>query len=342
MEGPLEVDEEHRGEEEDEAGLRAAGSSGHRGAKGGPAGSLEARGAADGCATASEGTRAKNIGGEGARGALEQLGGLGGRGKKTVDLAAVWRDTQKHAQRLLKNGEIPPPGPALVHDFDIGFNPESYGGVATGCRIAISTDDSVTAATRVSLETGTPALVLNFASKNLPGGAVGSGVFAQEESIFRQTAISLVLSPISRPQCYPLPEGRVVVTKGIAVVKSSDYAWLPQPYFLVDIASSPAEQKPALSADGLRYADPSRMRTRAASVLQAAARAGNKNIVLGAWGCGGFRNPALGLAELWRELLLTDGYAACFESIEFAVPAEKFAVHFREAFGSVLQGPLQV
>ena len=64
------------------------------------------------------------------------------------------------------------------------------------CRVlAISDEDSVSAGVLVSAAVGYPAFVLNFASKNVPGGAVGSGVLAQEECIFRQTTLALALPP---------------------------------------------------------------------------------------------------------------------------------------------------
>eukprot|EP00747_Dinoflagellata_sp_TGD_P195020 gnl/TRDRNA2_/TRDRNA2_63124_c0_seq1.p1 gnl/TRDRNA2_/TRDRNA2_63124_c0~~gnl/TRDRNA2_/TRDRNA2_63124_c0_seq1.p1 ORF type:complete len:145 (-),score=20.39 gnl/TRDRNA2_/TRDRNA2_63124_c0_seq1:240-674(-) len=122
---------------------------------------------------------------------------------KILDLAAVYRETRKH----IEEQAFPRPQDPIVHEFQHSsefLNEISAGrkgrtdleGKATcSCRYAISTDDSVSAAVRISIASGCTPFALNFASKNLPGGAVASGVLAQEESIFRQTALALALPP---------------------------------------------------------------------------------------------------------------------------------------------------
>lgn len=255
--------------------------------------------------------------------------------RRILDLAAVWRDTQKG---LVRRGL--PQRPLEIYDYPLEVDLMSHGGSeASCCTIALSCSDCLEAAVRVasaSEASGKLPLLLNFASKNLPGGAVASGVLAQEETIFRRTGLSSCLNPGTRPPCYPLPQGRCVISRSIAVVKSVDYTWLPEPFVHIDVITSAAQQKPSLTGDSLRYGDPAEMKMRSLAVLQAAVCAGSRHLVLGAWGCGGFRNPALGLAEIFRDLLLEEGYGACFDYVEFAIPDEKHAVHFRAAFEGAL------
>lgn len=280
---------------------------------------------------------------------------------KLLDLAAVYRETRKAALHLKSTGCCSAPGPPTVHDFGDGHSdggdrsmiplfstPRSAGSSPStcgSCCFAISSDDAVAAGLRVSAASGCAALVLNFASKNLPGGAVASGVNAQEECIFRQTTISSVLPPENPPSCYPMPPRRVVITRDVAVLRGShpDYEWLPPPFTYIDVASSAAVSKPALHpGDDQQYANPEEMRMRVTSVLQAAARNGSSHLVLGAWGCGGFRNPAQGLAEIFRAVLVDAGYDRFFRYIEFAIPGEgsKHAVCFHSVFKDIMIAPM--
>ena len=48
------------------------------------------------------------------------------------------------------------------------------------------------------------------------------------------------------------------------------------------------------------------------------ARQKNKHLILGAYGCGVFRNDPKKIAKWWQELL-TDSFADVFETIVFAV-----------------------
>lgn len=253
-----------------------------------------------------------------------------GRRGVPLDLAQVWRDTKR---KLVQRGIAPPT--LMVHEASDEFRPrQRHGTAAQSCTIALSSDTSLAAAQRIAA-CGVKPLVLNFASPNLPGGAVASGVNAQEEALFRCTSISLALDPEGpHPRCYPIIPGRCVVALNVQIVKSDEYALLPEPFTEIDIAVCPAQQKPA--TDGLRYVDPTFMQAKVSALMQAAVAAGSRALVLGAWGCGGFRNPPLGLAEIFREQLLTQGFGRCFDYVEFAVPAAKHHEHFLAAMEDVL------
>ena len=157
-----------------------------------------------------------------------------------VDLGATWRQTQRRLQQQLP---IPAPSIAVVHDFDPSYDEPPDGPL---CQIALSGDDSLVAGARVSAAVGVRPAVLCFASKNMPGGAVASGVNAQEECIFRRSSISLALPPEKPPRCYPLPPGRCVLVSHVAVVRTPNHDWLETPFVEVDVISSAAVSKPAL------------------------------------------------------------------------------------------------
>lgn len=60
------------------------------------------------------------------------------------------------------------------------------------------------------------------------------------------------------------------------------------------------------------------MKARMRLCLAIFADKGDKHLILGAYGCGVFRNDPVKVANWWRELL-EEGYAYLFETIHFAV-----------------------
>ena len=75
------------------------------------------------------------------------------------------------------------------------------------------------------------------------------------------------------------------------------------------------------------------MLSRARKILSIAIENDNKNIVLGAWGCGVFRNSVYDIAEIFRILLFEEKYISLFDNVIFAAFSEKNNRLFSEAFG---------
>ena len=104
--------------------------------------------------------------------------------------------------------------------------------------------------------------------------------------------------------------------------------------------SSPARARPRTAAL------PDLLAERAARVLAVAARHGCRSLILGAWGCGVFRNDPTQVAAAFRGNLADGGrFAGAFDRIVFAV-FDKSAgrpnlAAFRGTFGSTgtLQAP---
>jgi len=59
------------------------------------------------------------------------------------------------------------------------------------------------------------------------------------------------------------------------------------------------------------------------------------HLILGAYGCGVFRNDPVEIAECWRELMVDEGYGRFFKEIVFAVMDNgvKNITPFEERFG---------
>ena len=169
--------------------------------------------------------------------------------------------------------------------------------------------------------------VLNFASAKNPGGGFLGGAQAQEESLARSSA--LYPSLLRCPQHYEfhranrslLYSHRIIYSPHCPVFKTDNGTLLEQPYF-VDFITSPAPNAGAVARNQTKSVRdiPQVLRDRAGKVLALAAHHGCDALVLGAWGCGVFRNDPAMVAQTFAESLLPDGqFGGRFKSVLFSV-----------------------
>ena len=188
---------------------------------------------------------------------------------------------------------------------------------------------------------GKKVCVLNFASATNPGGGVTRGSSAQEEAICRCSTLYFSLIEQSmwkgfytphRAQRDPLHNDDCIYTPGVVVIKTDTappQALPPEDWYTVNVLTCAApnlrEQpsNPMNDGDGargvqiekqeLRQLHEKRMRR----ILSIAAAEGNEVMILGAFGCGAFRNPPEIVAEAMRTVI--QEYRSFFEAVEFAV-----------------------
>jgi uncharacterized protein (TIGR02452 family) len=208
-----------------------------------------------------------------------------------------------------------------------------------------TTNESTFAALRRLRDEGEPAIgCLNFASAKNPGGGFLNGAEAQEEALSRASALydCLLCAPDyyerNRANRSCLYLDMVIASPRVPLFRDDDGELLDQP-MLASIITAPAPNAGAVTRN-----EPSRapeiesaLRRRAELVLYAAAREGIESLVLGAWGCGVFRNDPRLVAMTFANLLKPSRpYAALFKRIIFAVfdPAGGGANYraFREEF----------
>ncbi|MGL6095801.1 MAG: TIGR02452 family protein [Fimbriiglobus sp.] len=172
-----------------------------------------------------------------------------------------------------------------------------------------------------------PVAVLNFASAKNPGGGFLNGAEAQEESLARSSG--LYASQQSVPEFYArhrqessyLYSDAMILSPGCPVLRDDDGALVVEPYRVTFITSA-APNAGAAAANRPRELEqlPDVFRQRAELVLALAAWHGAKSLVLGAWGCGVFRNDPALVAGLFAELLAADGlWRQRFRQITFSV-----------------------
>lgn len=176
--------------------------------------------------------------------------------------------------------------------------------------------------------------VLNFASATNPGGGVAWGSTAQEECLCRCSTLysNLTSKDIWKPfyerhraQKNPLYNDDCIYTPEVVVFKTDtrepelmhmeDWWWAN-----IITCAAPnlrpdrdGKQRTHVSNQELYSLHVKRMRR----ILSIAAMKGNTVVILGAYGCGAFRNPPGVVASAMRQVVLEFRY--CFRTIEFAV-----------------------
>lgn len=187
--------------------------------------------------------------------------------------------------------------------------------------------------------------VLNFASAKNAGGGFLSGSQAQEESLARNSALYVTLQ--TAPQYYDyhrkvnkslLYSDHMIYSPYCPVFRLDDGELLSEPY-LVDFITSPAPNRGALLRNEPQSVDKIEevFSKRIEIVLRLAVEKGCDALVLGAWGCGVFRNEPKDVARLFGEKLLDDGeFAHAFEYVSFSIPENskdaKNSLAFEELF----------
>lgn len=183
---------------------------------------------------------------------------------------------------------------------------------------------------------GKNTCVLNFASASNPGGGVIHGASAQEECLCRCSTLYRCLNADKAHELFyqphrenlgPLHNDDIIYTPDVYILKSDMYNNLFRPSVVNVITCSapnlrniPSNQynrengiKPSISDDDLL-----KLHTeRAIKILSVAARNGNENIILGAFGCGAFRNDPEIVARAYADAI--GKFNGIFRNIEFAV-----------------------
>ncbi|ALO12703.1 hypothetical protein AQF52_7117 [Streptomyces venezuelae] len=213
----------------------------------------------------------------------------------------------------------------------------------------VTGESSLAAARRmVSADPARPVAVLNFASARNPGGGYLNGAQAQEEALCRASALHATL--LRAPDYYAHHRAdpdvfytdRVIHSPRVPVFRDERGALLDEP-FTVGFLTSPAPNAGVVRRRTPERAAqlPAALATRAERVLETAAAAGYRRLVLGAWGCGVFQNDPTVVAGAFGALLRGDGrFAGHFEEIVFAVLDCSSGAPTLAAFARVLASPV--
>lgn len=196
-----------------------------------------------------------------------------------------------------------------------------------GTAVEVTGETTLEAARRLAESFGVEPLCLNFASARNPGGGFLNGARAQEESLARSSGLYACIAPVEgfyRPHRAGrslLYSDRLIVSPGVPVFRDDGGTLLDRPHHVgfLTAAAANAGAMARNQPDELPRS-PAVMRRRIALVCWAAHREGYDHLVLGAWGCGAFRNDPTLIARLFAEQLGPGGpWSGVFRRIVFAV-----------------------
>ncbi|MFJ3305151.1 TIGR02452 family protein [Streptomyces sp. NPDC086549] len=185
-----------------------------------------------------------------------------------------------------------------------------------------------------------PVAVLNFASARNPGGGYLNGAQAQEEALCRASALYTCLLGARefydhhRAHRDPFYTDRIIHSPAVPVFRDDRGRFLDEPYTAGFLTAAAPNAGVVLRTAPERAPElPHALSARAERVLETAAAHGYRRLVLGAWGCGVFRNDPVQVAGAFRGLLGPGGrFAGTFEHIAFGILDRTPGVAVREAF----------
>jgi uncharacterized protein (TIGR02452 family) len=189
-------------------------------------------------------------------------------------------------------------------------------------QFVVQNETTLAAAHRLSVNHRT--IALNFASAKNPGGGFLSGSEAQEESLARSSSLYACLDgrsmyPFHRRHGDALYTDYVIYSPSVVVFRNNDGKLLETPFACSFLTA------PAPNAGAVLQRDPTRgeklrraLQSRINKVLSVAATQGYDTIILGAWGCGVFKNDPRDVAAQFQAALTGD-FAGVFRLVYFAV-----------------------
>ena len=197
--------------------------------------------------------------------------------------------------------------------------------------------------------------VLNFASSTNPGGGVTKGSTAQEECLCRCSNLYLTLYQekcireyynINKKYMSNLGSDAIIYSRNVYVFKDKDYNMLPvKDRFYVDVLTCAApnlrenprnQYNTDASKEKLTLTDEELYNIhvkRARNILNVAIKNEDDYLILGAFGCGAFRNNPEIVAKAYKDVL--QDYMYCFKVIDFAIIDGKYSNNY-EIFKRVL------
>ncbi|GGS77176.1 TIGR02452 family protein [Streptomyces griseoviridis] len=212
-------------------------------------------------------------------------------------------------------------------------------------RVEVTGESTLAAARRL----GGDVAALNFASARNPGGGHLNGAQAQEEALCRASALYTCLLRVPafydhhRAHRDPLYSDRVIHAPAVPVFRDDHGHLLDEPYPVSFLTAAAPNAGVLLRTAPERAAGlPRALAVRAERVLETAVAHGHRRLVLGAWGCGVFRNDPDQVADAFRTLLGPGGrFASAFTHVVFGIPDRTGGGPVRAAFDRAF-GPVQL
>ena len=222
-----------------------------------------------------------------------------------------------------------------LHD---ALPPVNASDVEGGTELIVENCDCLKAAGRLVSEGLNPAL-LNFASGGHPGGGVETGARAQEETICRRSTLSYSIygfdSSYAERYGYPYHAGNnyslknlnssLIYSPGVTVFKEGTECTLMEDPFKIAVITCAAlnlngKYELKLDESGNMPAKAKEITTnKVRNIFRVALMHGHDSMVLGAFGCGAFRNPPEEMAAIFHNVLDESEFKNKFRLVTFAI-----------------------
>lgn len=208
--------------------------------------------------------------------------------------------------------------------------------------IEVINETTLAGIARVLSDGAGPVAALNFASARNPGGGFLAGSQAQEESLARSSALHASLRRATefydqhRTSSSSLYSDAMILSPACPVFRDDDGTLLEIPRSVTFITSA----APNAGAVADRRPEdlpliPDVFRRRSEYVLALAAAHGHTRLVLGAWGCGVFRNDPRVVAAAFAGHL-QGAWSGRFERVVFSVLDGSSSLETFRAFDDAL------
>jgi uncharacterized protein (TIGR02452 family) len=166
----------------------------------------------------------------------------------------------------------------------------------SGVKIIVEQGDTLTVA-----QAKGATCILNMASGTTRGGGLFRGASAQEESICARTDL------FSSMECHErtrFPEKGGIYSPAVRILRDENFKALTAPFYEMAVISCAAIKNPDTTAENkLNDKDVELTIEKMKFILRCADKFGHRIIVLGAFGCGAYRNPPHHIAELWERAI---------------------------------------
>ncbi|KAJ6238338.1 hypothetical protein M0813_26308 [Anaeramoeba flamelloides] len=171
--------------------------------------------------------------------------------------------------------------------------------------------------------------VLNMANPYRAGGGYEGGAGAQEENVFRRT--NYIQSLIDKESLvteksfsYPIPLLGAIYSPEVIVFRGAEeqgYPYLEKPYILSFIASAAIPGPRVKKIDDSWHLEEEEYKitkNKIRTMLKVPLIYGHDSLVLSAFGCGAFGNPASHMAKIFHEIL-DEEFNGYYKKIVFAI-----------------------
>ncbi|WP_454782428.1 TIGR02452 family protein [Legionella sp. WA2022007384] len=218
------------------------------------------------------------------------------------------------------------------------------------CKISVSTNDSLTEARIQTQKTGETQVVVNFANAYHVGGVFQYRRGSQEEDIARRTNWSFTIKDDDLQDAHHYSPGMSRLINGedgrvyfnpsqLTLIRDSDGTLLnPQSndgtiFSFFELRAAADDLRRRIFGIPLPFFphpfNEESMRKKIHAQLDTLVEMNQKNIILGAFGCGAFCNPPDKVAHLYQEILSQNPYKQFFTHIVFAIKGNGTDANFK-------------